>query len=412
MLDTSGSLKAEDIATARELGIELMRLLPAASEIALFTFDDQSRMVLERTGDPEALRSALAAVKIAGRYTVLHDALYDASRYLERAPSARKAIVLVTDGRDENSALNLDDALEAARRGEVPILAVGAGRVEERVLRRIAKLTGGQYFPRGGFEASAIAALIPAAPSPERGPTTSGNPASPQPSAEAAVQASPTAAPLAGTSPAKVRNEAGGTTAGRRLELMLGLLALVLGTAGLVVFAFSRRRAHLCPTCDRPLAGPGALCPSCTDPAAEPPAPEGLQEGRPTTVLADEFSPTVLTKLNATEEFLEKTITLREKPVLAVTRGPGTGEVFNLSTESALSVGRAKANDITIEDVAVSSQHCRVRPEGGEFVLHDLKSTNGTFVNDRRVSRHVLADGDVIKVGETQLQFRREQVRT
>lgn len=408
VLDTSGSLKSGDLAAARELGTGLMRLLPEGSEIALFTFDDQSRIVLERTADRQALERALAELKIAGRFTVLYDALYDAARYLERAPSARKAVILVTDGRDENSALHLDDALEAARRGDIPILAVGAGRVEERVLRRIAKLTGGQYFPSGGVEAATLAAQIPALPTPVRG---AAGPATPQPPGVGG--SSPPAVSAPSSSP-PAPNEAGVGAGGRRLELMLGLLALVLGTAGLVVFALSRRRANLCPTCDRPLAGPGALCPSCTDPAAEPPTPEsqGSREGeKPAPGLADEFSPTVLTRLNATEEYLEKTITLREKPVLAVTRGPGAGEVFNLSTESALSVGRAKANDITIEDVAVSSQHCRVRPEGGGFVLHDLKSTNGTFVNDRRVSRHVLADGDVIKVGETLLQFRREQVR-
>jgi pSer/pThr/pTyr-binding forkhead associated (FHA) protein len=43
--------------------------------------------------------------------------------------------------------------------------------------------------------------------------------------------------------------------------------------------------------------------------------------------------------------------------------------------------------------------------------VQDLKSTNGTFVNDRRVSRHPLAEGDVIQVGETCLQFRVEHRR-
>ena len=59
-----------------------------------------------------------------------------------------------------------------------------------------------------------------------------------------------------------------------------------------------------------------------------------------------------------------------------------------------------------VDDVSVSSEHCRIRPEDGRFVLHDLKSTNGTFVNERRVTRHVLAEGDVIKIGETSLQFK------
>ena len=51
----------------------------------------------------------------------------------------------------------------------------------------------------------------------------------------------------------------------------------------------------------------------------------------------------------------------------------------------------------------------RIRPEDGRFVLHDLGSTNGTRVNDRRISRHPLEDGDVIRVGDTCLRFRLSQ---
>jgi pSer/pThr/pTyr-binding forkhead associated (FHA) protein len=52
-----------------------------------------------------------------------------------------------------------------------------------------------------------------------------------------------------------------------------------------------------------------------------------------------------------------------------------------------------------------------VRPEDGRFVVHDLRSTNGTLVNEKKVSRHVLEEGDVIGIGETSLQFRREMKR-
>ena len=124
-----------------------------------------------------------------------------------------------------------------------------------------------------------------------------------------------------------------------------------------------------------------------------------------------ELSATVLARMNTTEEYLEKTITLQERPVLAITRGPRAGEVFELSVLAATSIGRSRLNDIQVEDVSISGQHCRVRPEDGHFVLHDLKSTNGTMVNDKKVVRHVLAEGDVIQLGETSLQYRREMKR-
>jgi pSer/pThr/pTyr-binding forkhead associated (FHA) protein len=115
--------------------------------------------------------------------------------------------------------------------------------------------------------------------------------------------------------------------------------------------------------------------------------------------------------MNITEEFLEKTITLQTRPVLRITRGPGAGASYPLSESTATSIGRAKANDIMLEDVSISSQHCRVRPENGRFVVHDLQSTNGTFVNDRRVTAQALTEGDVIQVGETALQLKLEQRR-
>ncbi len=110
-------------------------------------------------------------------------------------------------------------------------------------------------------------------------------------------------------------------------------------------------------------------------------------------------------------EPVERTVLLMDKPVLAVTRGARRGELLSLSVDSAISIGRARANDVVLDDTSVSSQHCRVRPEQGRFVLYDLKSTNGTMVNGRRVDRHPLEEGDVIQVGETNLQFRRDRER-
>jgi pSer/pThr/pTyr-binding forkhead associated (FHA) protein len=153
------------------------------------------------------------------------------------------------------------------------------------------------------------------------------------------------------------------------------------------------------------LATPFSECPFCaaeeglTGSPGESPLPEGA------------LSETVVARLNSTEEYLEKTITLQEKPILLVTAGASMGEVFNLSLESVTSIGRAKANDIVLEDVAISSQHCRIRPENGLFVVHDLRSTNGTFLNERKITRAPLNSGDVLKVGETSLQFRMDQKR-
>jgi len=72
---------------------------------------------------------------------------------------------------------------------------------------------------------------------------------------------------------------------------------------------------------------------------------------------------------------------------------------------SAVTIGRLPDNTVVIENPAVSGHHARVVRDGTDLVLEDLESTNGTFVNDKHVVRHVLQDGDVVLVGKHRLVF-------
>lgn len=66
-------------------------------------------------------------------------------------------------------------------------------------------------------------------------------------------------------------------------------------------------------------------------------------------------------------------------------------------------IGRLADNTIIIDSPAVSSHHACIFRDGRFFAVEDLQSTNGTFVNGTRVSRHVLQDGDVVRVGKHEL---------
>lgn len=65
-----------------------------------------------------------------------------------------------------------------------------------------------------------------------------------------------------------------------------------------------------------------------------------------------------------------------------------------------VSIGRAPDNDIPIDNLAVSNYHARVYAEADRLVVEDLESLNGTFVNDLRVERALLHDGDSILIGK------------
>lgn len=71
-------------------------------------------------------------------------------------------------------------------------------------------------------------------------------------------------------------------------------------------------------------------------------------------------------------------------------------------------IGRATTNTIVLQDTTISRNHAKIKQEKGEFMLFDLGSANGTYVNDQRVTEPVsLKDGDVIRFGEVEFLFKR-----
>jgi pSer/pThr/pTyr-binding forkhead associated (FHA) protein len=68
-------------------------------------------------------------------------------------------------------------------------------------------------------------------------------------------------------------------------------------------------------------------------------------------------------------------------------------------------IGRVPDNQIVIDNPAVSSRHARVYADNSGFTVEDLQSVNGTFVNDKRVTRSTLQDGDQIQIGKHRLTF-------
>ena len=76
-------------------------------------------------------------------------------------------------------------------------------------------------------------------------------------------------------------------------------------------------------------------------------------------------------------------------------------------TEQKLSIGRDKESTMQVVDVEVSRNHAEIRLLNTSFVLIDLQSTNGTFVNGQRVQEHTLQNFDQIKIGSTILLFQK-----
>ena len=105
---------------------------------------------------------------------------------------------------------------------------------------------------------------------------------------------------------------------------------------------------------------------------------------------------------NTTHPYLEAT---HEKaPTLKVLSGTLKGKEFRL-TKSEYTIGRTHTADIVINEEVVSRQHALIIRKNSEFLLLDLKSSNGIFINNLKMERVGLKNGDIFQIGSCVFQF-------
>lgn len=95
------------------------------------------------------------------------------------------------------------------------------------------------------------------------------------------------------------------------------------------------------------------------------------------------------------------------KATLLIINGPGRGTRFEVySDDGDLTIGRSVGTRIRVTDTEVSRQHAKISYDGTQFLITDLSSVNGTFVNGERCVEHNLKSNDTIRVGRTRMTFR------
>jgi pSer/pThr/pTyr-binding forkhead associated (FHA) protein len=90
--------------------------------------------------------------------------------------------------------------------------------------------------------------------------------------------------------------------------------------------------------------------------------------------------------------------------LLLVKRGMNTGSRFLLDRD-VTTAGRHPSSDIFLNDITVSRRHVEILREGGRFVVKDVGSLNGTYVNRERVDVAELSSGDELQIGKFKLVF-------
>lgn len=97
--------------------------------------------------------------------------------------------------------------------------------------------------------------------------------------------------------------------------------------------------------------------------------------------------------------------TLRANQALLVVKGgPAAGSTY-LVDQDAVRAGRHPDSELFLNDITVSRRHCEIQREGGRFVVKDVGSLNGTYVNRQRVDAADLSSGDEIQIGKFKIVF-------
>ena len=120
--------------------------------------------------------------------------------------------------------------------------------------------------------------------------------------------------------------------------------------------------------------------------------------------------PTTITfaPIDAGDPSEEQVITLPELPegsgLLWVKRGPNAGSKYVLDKEVVLA-GRHPDSDIFLDDITVSRRHAEIARTPGGYLVRDVGSLNGTYLNRDRIEEAELANGDEVQIGKFKLVF-------
>jgi pSer/pThr/pTyr-binding forkhead associated (FHA) protein len=156
------------------------------------------------------------------------------------------------------------------------------------------------------------------------------------------------------------------------------------------------------PADETPAPEEAEAAPAPTPPPAEKQTEDlmatGVISARPDIAAMEEAA-------KAAPEQLAPTTAEGEGPRLLVV-APDVPEQVYPFTGEVMSMGRGRNNDIQIKnDGKISRYHCRIFRRGDEFIIEDNKSSNGTLVNGKLVTRQRLDGGEQVQIGETRMTF-------
>lgn len=155
LLDNSGSMGTSKMGEAREAANSFIAGLSENDKISVTTFNSEIKQSIDFTTDHSAAQNQIKLIEsVPNSGTCFYDAVYQSVQKISALPLGRRAIIVLTDGKDELlsggacSTLTIEDDIDLASSGttRVPIYTIGLGNsVDPASLKRLSSLTGGRY---------------------------------------------------------------------------------------------------------------------------------------------------------------------------------------------------------------------------------------------------------------------------
>lgn len=403
LADLSPSLSRRQFANFKQAALAFIDKLKPGDLVALITFHRRVYRELNFTSDRELLRRKIHAMKQTGNRTMLYDAILEAHKMLRDVPD-RKAIMLYTDGKENASRVTIADLVDLYTAHPVPLFVAGKhsfGRTKAsfalKRLVRLARISGGDAFRAqdaqdlgkvfhylSKLRAREYRLRYQTAQKP--GATLDLEIDVPNSSQNLIKSYTiPSAMPQRGgatTEPAAEKPFAAGLLMSLRMhmpEILLSLIALLL-IAVIIMLFFRRQEISV---------------------KVENVAPQAYIEPQDIAQTVERKNDTNKAKLPL--DYHHAWLVEKE--------GPHTGRKYKLNWH-VVTLGFSDDNSIVIDDNTVSPRHAKIERQARKFVLFDLMSENGTYLNGKKMLRpKELNDFDEIGLGRTKLIFRKSSER-
>lgn len=156
VIDTSGSMKGQPLASATAAALRFVTSLPQDIRVGVMTFADRPKVLASISADHSFALNALGKLSASGE-TALYDAAVASSGMFQDGPGQRN-VILLSDGADTASKLDLRSAVAKAKKDQISFFTVGltSGEFDEKALKTLASSTGGSYSPAATADLSSL----------------------------------------------------------------------------------------------------------------------------------------------------------------------------------------------------------------------------------------------------------------